>query len=192
MTSFFAGVYYHLKNPVLALQRIRRLLTDGGALFIEGASTTDYLAEQVNNALELPKSRMRTTAEILDRLPLFYFDAENKIWAFNNWWFPTTRGLELIMVDSGFRNVTCELKRNAFCNYSYRRLMGRAEADPANPNPGEQEREHWAYTREPYSDEPDPFTPRRLLSWLPPGLRQAAKRGRRAVRQILCMWLTLF
>jgi hypothetical protein len=65
-------VYYHLKNPVLALQRIRRLLTDGGALFIEGASTTDYLAEQVNNALELPKSRMRTTAEILDRLPLFY------------------------------------------------------------------------------------------------------------------------
>src|SRR5262249_754377 len=30
----FAGVYYHLKNPMLALQRIRKLLADGGILFI--------------------------------------------------------------------------------------------------------------------------------------------------------------
>ena len=29
----FAGVYYHLKNPVLALQRIRRLLAHTGTLF---------------------------------------------------------------------------------------------------------------------------------------------------------------
>src|SRR5215467_7592359 len=52
----FPGVYYHLKNPVLSFQRIRRLLKDGGALFIEGASTTDYLAEQLTKVLGLPKS----------------------------------------------------------------------------------------------------------------------------------------
>jgi tRNA (mo5U34)-methyltransferase len=32
----FAGVYYHLKNPVLALQRIRRLLADGGYCSLRG------------------------------------------------------------------------------------------------------------------------------------------------------------
>jgi SAM-dependent methyltransferase len=132
----FAGVYYHLKNPVLALQRIRRFLTDGGVLFIEGASTTDYLAEQLNKALGLPNSRIRPTAEILDRLPLSYFDIEQKIYGRDNWWFPTTRGLEVILLDSGFRNVACELKQNAFYNYSHRRLMGRAEADPAKSDPG--------------------------------------------------------
>ena len=66
----FAGVYYHLKNPVLALQRIRRLLMDGGALYIEGASTTDYLAARLNQELKLPRSSISTTAAILDRLPL--------------------------------------------------------------------------------------------------------------------------
>jgi SAM-dependent methyltransferase len=130
----FAGVYYHLKNPVLALQRIRKLLTDGGALFIEGASTTDYLAEQLNKALGLPKSSMHATAEILDRLPLSYFDIEQKIYGdWSNWWFPTTRCLEVILVDSGFSNVACELKRHAFS--SHRRIIGRAEANPANSDP---------------------------------------------------------
>src|SRR5215467_7926167 len=56
----FDGVYYHLKNPVLSLQRIRRLLKDGGTLFIEGASATDYLAEGLNKVLGPPKSSMHT------------------------------------------------------------------------------------------------------------------------------------
>jgi SAM-dependent methyltransferase len=182
----FAGVYYHLKNPVLALQRIRRLLIDGGALFIEGASSTEYLAEQLNEALQLPKSRVPTTVEILDRLPLSYFDAEHKIYPhWSNWWFPTTRGLEVILLDSGFRNVACKLKRNAFCNYSHRRLMGRAEADPAKSNPGEQKYEHSVYEHSVSSELPElvPSFSRRLLSWLPPGLQRVAKRGRRAVRR---------
>ena len=66
----FAGVYYHLKNPVLSLQRIRRLLKDGGALFIEGGAATDYLAEELNKVLGLPESSVGKTAKILDGLPL--------------------------------------------------------------------------------------------------------------------------
>jgi SAM-dependent methyltransferase len=179
----FAGVYYHLKNPVLALQRIRRLLTDGGTLFIEGASTTDYLAEQLNMALGLRKSSMRTTAEILDRLPLSYFDTEQRIYEdWSSWWFPTTRGLEVILLDSGFRNVACELKRSAFYNYSHRRLMGRAEADPAKSDPGEQKHEHWVAPQEPTSNRLSASRFNRVVSWLPPGLQQMAKRVRRAVR----------
>jgi tRNA (mo5U34)-methyltransferase len=33
----FAGVYYHLKDPLLALARIRRVMKDGGVLLVEGA-----------------------------------------------------------------------------------------------------------------------------------------------------------
>jgi tRNA (mo5U34)-methyltransferase len=140
----FAGVYYHLKNPVLAVQRIRSLLNHKGVLFIEGASATDYLAAQLNKELGLPKSKIRTTMEILDRLPLSYFDTEDRIYGSGlNWWFPTTRCLEAVLLDSGFRNVACELKLNAFYNYSHRRLMGRAEVNPAKSDPGNQKYEHW-------------------------------------------------
>jgi tRNA (mo5U34)-methyltransferase len=183
----FPGVYYHLKNPVLSLQRIRRLLKDGGLLFIEGASTTDYLAEQLNKMLGLPKSRVSSTAEILDRMPISFFDIDHKIYGdWSNWWFPTTRCLEAVLLDSGFRNVYVELKKNAFYNYSHRRLMGKAVADPAKPNPAEQEFEHdviatdfttdrsIARFRKPRFD--------RLLSWLPSALHPTAKHIRRVVR----------
>jgi len=178
----FAGVYYHLKNPVLALQRIRRLLTDGGALFIEGASTTDYLAEQLNKALGLPNASMRNTAEVLDALPLSYFDTEQRIYEdSSNWWFPTTRGLEVILLDSGFHNVALELKQNAFYRYSHRRLMGRADANPAKIDPGEQKHEHWVFTQGPTSNR---LHFHGLLSWLPPALHPLAKRVRRTVRRL--------
>src|SRR5205085_12018141 len=106
----FVGVYYHLKNPVLAFQRIRRLITDRGTLFIEGASVRDHLAGELNKALGLPKSSVRTTAEILDQLPLSYYDTEQKIYShWSNWWFPTTRCLTVILQDSGFRGVNLKL-----------------------------------------------------------------------------------
>jgi tRNA (mo5U34)-methyltransferase len=187
----FAGVYYHLKNPVLALQRIRKLLNDGGVLFIEGASATDYLAQGLNNDLGLPESRMRTIRDILDRLPLSYFDFEDRIYpGGQNWWFPTTRCLEMILLDSGFRNVALKLELNAMNNYTDRRLMGRAEVNPANSDPGNQKRGHWVFeqdfpilnklaTGRPRSA---PGVARRLFWKLPPGLQWTARRVRRALR----------
>jgi SAM-dependent methyltransferase len=179
----FVGVYYHLKNPVLALQRIRSLLTDKGVLFIEGASATDYLAEQLSNELGLPNSRMRTIREILDRLPLSYFDFEDRIYpSGQNWWFPTTRCLEMILLDSGFHNVACKLELNAIYNYTHRRLMGRAEVNPAKSDPGDQKHEHWVAEQDfpilnRVGTDPPPGPPqsaaaaaaRKLLRRLPPG-----------------------
>jgi SAM-dependent methyltransferase len=173
----FVGVYYHLRSPVLALQRIRKLLADGGTLFVEGASATDYLAKQLNEALGLPKSSLRTTTEVLDQLPLSYFDIEQKIYGWTSWWYPTTRCLEVILLDSGFFNVTCALKPNAFYNYSHRRLMGRAEANPAKSDL----REHKIYTRDFTSDQLR-FSRklRGLVSrLLPPGVRQILRQLRR-------------
>ena len=173
----FVGVYYHLRSPVLALQRIRKLLADGGTLFIEGASATDYLAKQLNEALGLPKSSLRTTTEVLDQLPLSYFDIEHKIYGWSSWWYPTTQCLEVVLVDSGFFNVTCALKPNAFYNYSHRRLMGRAEANPAKSGP----REHTMYTQD-FTADHLRFSRkiRRLVSrLLPPGVRRILRRLRR-------------
>lgn len=186
----FPGVYYHLKNPVLALQQIRRLLKDGGALFIEGASVTDYLAERLNKALGSPTSDTKAIAEILDRMPLSYFDIDHEIYQdWSNWFFPTTRCLEGMLLDSGFRNVDIELKTSAFNNYSHRRVLGRAEADPAKANPAEQEYEHDIITKD--------FTTNRsmsqlnrprfdeLKSWVPPALHPTARHIRRVVRRLL-------
>jgi hypothetical protein len=182
----FAGVYYHLKNPVLALQRIRRLLRDKGTLFIEGASVTDYLAGEMNRVLGLPESSVGTTAEILDQLPLSYFDAEHRIYAhWSNWWFPTTRCLTAILLDSGFRNVDLKLRENAFCNYGYRRLMGHAEADPAKSDPAAQEHEHAVATQD-VTLQNCPMSRRdRILSRLPPSLHSTANRMRRFVKRLI-------
>ena len=167
----FAGVYYHLTSPVLALQRIRKLLANEGTLFIEGASATDYIAKRLNEALGLPESSLRTTTEVLDQLPLSYFDIEKKIYSStSSKWFPTARWLEVVLLDSGFFNVTCALKKNAFYNYSHRRLMGRAEANPAKSDL----REHPILTQDFTSDQ-FRFSRklRRLVSrLLPPGVRQ--------------------
>jgi tRNA (mo5U34)-methyltransferase len=183
----FAGVYYHLKNPVLALQRIRRLLKPEGTLFIEGASGTDFLAGEINRLLGLPKSSERSTAAILDQLPLSYFDTEHRIYAhWSNWWFPTTGCLEAMLLDSGFRNVDLKLQENAFYNYSHRRLMGRAEADPAKSDPGGQQHEHDVMTKEDATSQNGAASRRdRLLSRLPQGLHPAAKRMRRLMRRLV-------
>jgi hypothetical protein len=171
----FAGVYYHLTSPVLALQRIRKLLANEGTLFIEGASATDYIAKRLNEALGLPESSLRTTTEVLDQLPLSYFDIEKKIYSSpSSKWFPTARWLEVVLLDTGFFNVTCALKQNAFYNYSHRRLMGRAEANPAKSD----HRQHPILAQDFTSDQLR-FSRklRRLVSrLLPPGVRQILRR----------------
>ena len=55
---------------------------------------------------------------------------------------PTTGCLEPMLCNSGFKDVDLSLKPNAFYNYSHRRLMGRAVADPEKPSPGKQQYEH--------------------------------------------------
>jgi SAM-dependent methyltransferase len=178
----FAGVYYHLKNPVLAFQRIRRLLKDRGLLFVEGASMTDYFSAALTDALGLPRSQIRRTAEIVDRFPISYFDTEGKIYAdWSNWFFPTTRCLEVIIQDSGFSDVEVQLKSNAFYNYSHRRLMGRAVAEPGRADPGAQEFEHAVVT-----EDLQPLPPRRrpdAVRFLPRGMYRPLRRLRAFIRR---------
>jgi SAM-dependent methyltransferase len=143
----FAGVYYHLKSPALALQRIREVLKDDGVLYIEGASCSRYLGEQLARAL--PGTSAEALARIVDRLPLSFFDGRGKIYAhWSNWWFPTTCCLEAMLLECGYREVEVALNTNAFYDYSHPRLMGHAHADPARRHPGEQRLEHEVYERD--------------------------------------------
>jgi hypothetical protein len=123
-------------------------------------------------------------------MPLSYFDSEKNIYKhWSNWWFPTTECLRAMLLDSGFRGVELELRKNAFCNYLERRLMGRAEADPAKPNPGEQKHEHIVATKDDAaSNQSTPQTKRgrfdKLLAWLPAALHPIARRSRRFVPRL--------
>ena len=82
----FPGVYYHLKNPALALHRIREVLKDDGTLYIEGASCSDYLGAELARAL--PNADAASLTELVDRLPISFFDVRKKIYRhWSNWWF---------------------------------------------------------------------------------------------------------
>jgi hypothetical protein len=88
---------------MLALQRIRALLNDNGWLFIEGAAASDYLGHRLAATLGLPKSRVAEVTAAIDALPLSYFDTEERIYShWSNWFFPTTRCLEVMLRDSVF------------------------------------------------------------------------------------------
>jgi tRNA (mo5U34)-methyltransferase len=190
----FTGVYYHLKKPALALQNIREVLRDGGMLYIEGASCSDYLGAELARAFakthRWPISPEELT-ELIDRLPISMFDEEHKIYPEpSNWWFPTTRCLEAMVRDSGFKDVQLALKKNAFYDYTHRRLMGCAVADPEKAHPGAQQYEGHVGTRDFKSDRLAKLLAKAERSAAaaarpPKGLRSLLRRARRKVARYL-------
>jgi tRNA (mo5U34)-methyltransferase len=103
----FAGVYYHLKDPVRALCTLRRVMKEGAILIVEGAvidldrsepegtshvvSRRDGLGQQLRRFLRLdvpaptPSPRASTANDCFAR---FYY---RNAFAFDNsnWWVPT-------------------------------------------------------------------------------------------------------
>jgi tRNA (mo5U34)-methyltransferase len=119
----FVGVYYHLRSPSLALERIRKLISDDGTLYIEGASGTNHLAKELGLA-----------PEMVDRLPLAYLDIDKKIYGYSSWWYPTTAGLEATLRDSGFFDPVLSLRTNTL--YAHPRIIGHAQTNPEKHEPG--------------------------------------------------------
>lgn len=52
----FFGVWYHLKNPVMAFEQVGSVLKDGGLMLGEGEALADYI-ELDEKALELPQQK---------------------------------------------------------------------------------------------------------------------------------------
>jgi|RhiMetdeSRZDD1v2_1073273.scaffolds.fasta_scaffold06670_7 tRNA (mo5U34)-methyltransferase len=80
----FLGVLYHLRNPLLALDRIRQMLNLGGLLFVECQLSTD---ERVNS-LDIPIWQFYPRATLND-------DETNK-------WAPNLPGLGLVVEEAEF------------------------------------------------------------------------------------------
>lgn len=143
----FAGVYYHLKHPGLALQRIREVLAENGRMYIEGATCSEYLAATMARAL--PGVTTDQLLELVDRLPMSIFDAEKKIYPhWSNWWFPTTSCLKAMLRDCGFAEVRLALCPTAFSGHSHLRICGCARANPAMPQPSHLRHEHEVYAKD--------------------------------------------
>jgi tRNA (mo5U34)-methyltransferase len=79
----FTGIYYHLKDPLLALARLRQVMADGGILILEG------------EAIDSPESFAR----------FYYRQGHNGDWS--NWWVPTVPCLRG-WVDSSFFDIGFE------------------------------------------------------------------------------------
>ena len=137
----FAGVYYHLKNPVLAFQRIREVLEDDGWLYIEGATCSRYLARQL--ASSVPGASFESLMRLVDRMPISLFDHDHQIYPnWSNWWFPTTSCLHGMLSDSGFFDIELRLRPNSLAAPTALRIDGHARANPAKADPSSQQYEH--------------------------------------------------
>jgi len=126
----FTGVYYHLKNPVLALQRIREILEDDGQLYIEGATCSDHLARQL--ASSVPGASFKSLMRLVDGMPISLFDWGHEIYDHpSNWFFPTRACLLGMLSDSGFIDIELRPRSDQPTN----RILGHARANPAKPRP---------------------------------------------------------
>jgi SAM-dependent methyltransferase len=142
----FVGVYYHLRNPSLALENIRKLIKPAGTLYIEGASGTDHLAKTLS-----------LDSALIDRQPIAYLDVDKKLYGFSSFWYPTTRGLEAVLLDTGFHNPRLTTGPNTL--YSHARITGSATADPNKTGP----RVHSVYKHDFQTDDPMRAKVRRFI-----------------------------
>jgi tRNA (mo5U34)-methyltransferase len=75
----FLGVYYHLKHPLLALSRLRKVTKDGGLIVVEGETT------------------------LSDRSSADFYYREEYCQDRSNWWIPSVRCLREWVECSAFR-----------------------------------------------------------------------------------------
>jgi len=143
----FAGVYYHLKNPVLAFQRIREVLEDDGQLYVEGATCSRYLARQM--ASSVPGATFESLIRLIDSMPISLFDWDHKIYqSWSNWFFPTTACLRGMLSDSGFCDIELKLRTNPFAGSTTLRIDGHARANPVKARPSKQQYEHAVFEQD--------------------------------------------
>lgn len=92
----FLGVFYHLKNPVWALENIHAALKDGGILLFEGA-VLEY-AHTLDPVWAERKDRMAPYLEV----PLAYYTTGDCLGHFSNWYVPNVLCLREWLHSAGF------------------------------------------------------------------------------------------
>jgi tRNA (mo5U34)-methyltransferase len=150
----YAGVYYHLKDPLRSFSALRRVMKEGGLMIVEGA------------VLDGPGCFAR------------YFYRDVHLWDRSNWWVPTVACLTQWVESSYFEVLRTYDLWDAGCGNLRGTLLARAvrRADPLylRPDP-----ELSAYDLNEYSpDDPDGSPARRSL---PSRVLDVLRRGRTRV-----------
>lgn len=117
--AWYWGVFYHLREPLLAFRNIYRVLNEEGLLNFEGA-VLDYAW----NPEPLLKSRERELRAVQD-LPLAFFAGESYAGDWSNWYVPNTTCLRDWLKASGFKDIKINV------NQAHSRAVGTAIKDSA-------------------------------------------------------------
>jgi tRNA (mo5U34)-methyltransferase len=92
----FFGVFYHLKNPMLAFENIHAALKEGGTMLYEGA-VLEY-AYTLDPIWAARKDRMQPYLEV----PLAYYTKGDCLGHFSNWYVPNALCLREWVTSAGF------------------------------------------------------------------------------------------
>jgi tRNA (mo5U34)-methyltransferase len=95
----FRGVYYHLKYPLLAFERISAAMRVGGMLHFEGAALLNYAEDLEGKPVEF---RPDFVAEWNDKRVPVCLSYPNRYLGASNWFIPNPACLESWLIASGF------------------------------------------------------------------------------------------
>ena len=127
---FFQGVFYHLKHPVLAFERINEVMNTGGLLL--GAGTTGDHYFEANGKEILPGQEMSAA----EPFPMAFFVRDQFLDDASNWWIPNQACVEAWAKRSGFRCQWINTKEGGRSLSGHPRSMARFVAEKVgDPEP---------------------------------------------------------
>jgi SAM-dependent methyltransferase len=117
----FRGVYYHLKYPILAFERIAQALRLGGRLYFEGEAALDYIED-------LEGRRVGVDLAALDNLRVpACFSYPNRFKGGSNWFIPNLACMESWLSACGFRLLSVQKWLSDAPPHGGQRMIGIAE-----------------------------------------------------------------
>jgi len=94
---FFQGVFYHLKHPLLAFEKLNDIIKPKGSLLCSGTSG-DYYFENGGKTI-VPNKEVPQIGDF----PMAFFVRDKFLGDASNWWLPNERCLEAWAKRSGFK-----------------------------------------------------------------------------------------
>jgi len=100
----FSGVHYHLKHPLLALERLSAVTRPEGAMLALGSAGDYWLHKSQEPSIGLDLSSMRSSDGTVapNEIPLLGFYSDTYMGDDSNWFIPNTEALADMIAASGF------------------------------------------------------------------------------------------
>jgi tRNA (mo5U34)-methyltransferase len=99
---FFLGLLYHLRHPLLVLDRISCLLRE--RLFVQ----TPIVGREPDGSLKLKDDYPSSETDVFEHpdFPKLFFIEKKFNGDLSNWWFPNENCLQAMLRSSGFRRIS--------------------------------------------------------------------------------------